>query len=206
MVNPTPQWSVTAHYSLTDWYGHVHLLPNKVLGQWICVDRLEGKILWEKRFARPNTICGVEQNVIVASEKRSDGPWTLDFGCYGISVETGKLLWTSHGQGSWGKLLRVCDFVPGSTNEFRDSPHHLENGECFCTSGRVLDVSTGADLRRVSPEEAQQHETPQSDAQRLYHDKHSDQPGESVLGKGNGYRTESPAKPSVQGTNCHFTC
>jgi len=100
--------------------------------------------------------------VIVASEMRSDGPWTFTFGCYGISLDTGSLLWISHGTGFRGVLARILDFIPGFTNELRDSPHHIEDGQIFCEGGRVLDVKTGEVLREVARDSVQAHESPSS--------------------------------------------
>ncbi|QDV56246.1 hypothetical protein Mal33_22280 [Rosistilla oblonga] len=93
---------------------------------------------------------------------RSDGPWTADFGCYGISLENGRLLWASHGSGYWGHIVRLLDFVPGFTNELRDTPRYVEDGKVFCNSGRVLDVKTGKLLRKVAPEDVRSHEKPLS--------------------------------------------
>jgi hypothetical protein len=168
MVEVTPSWRFTSRATLWQWYGHVHLLQSRVLGQWVCLDRSDGRVLWEKRFCRANTICEVAGGVIVASETRSDGPWTADFGCYGISLETGELLWTSHAGGNRGRLLRLFDFVPCFTNELRDSPAFAQGGEVVCTSGRVLDVRTGRDTRRIPSEEVRGHKRPQSEAWTLY--------------------------------------
>src|SRR4051794_33898504 len=73
MVEPTHQWSFTARNGLTQWYGHVRLLPGHALGQWFCVDRRTGKPLWERSFSRPNSVNGVADGVIVASETQSVG-------------------------------------------------------------------------------------------------------------------------------------
>jgi hypothetical protein len=167
MIEPTPRWTFTTRYTLRQWYDHVHLLPTRALGQWCCLDRKDGRLLWERWLLRPNTIRGVTEEVIVASETRSDGPWTMDFGCYGISMRTGRLLWTSHARGWWGPVVRLLDYVPGFTNELRDTPHHVVDNEVFCESGRVLDVETGKDLRRVTPEEVGRFQEPRSEAQRL---------------------------------------
>lgn len=174
MISPAAAWTFTARHPLVQWYGHVQLLPDRVLGQWVCVERSAGKPLWEKRYHRPNTVVGVSEGVIIASEMRSDGPWTLDFGCYAISLETGDLLWVSHGSGLWGRVLRCLDYLPGFTNDLRDSPMSVEGPECICGSGRVLDVRTGQQIRQLTQEqlksrnEAQKKERPKSDAQVLY--------------------------------------
>ncbi len=150
MVNEEAKWQYTTSNSLTQWYGHVQLLEDKALGQWFCADLQTGELLWDRHLRRPNTICGVSENVIVASEMRSDGPWTLTFGCYGISLATGELLWTAH-RNRGGKFLRLMDFIPGFTNELRDKPVAVQGSECLCEKGSVIDVNTGRFLRKVSP-------------------------------------------------------
>lgn len=182
MIEPTPKWQFTAARSLTQWYGRVQLHNHHVLGQWFCLDRETGKPLWERRFHRPNTIHGVSRDVIVASEMRSDGPWMYCFGCYGISLLTGKLLWTSHRSGIWGRLLRLCDFVPGFTNDVRDVPAHVVSDECICESGRVLDVRTGSLVRRIPQSDVDSHAPPPTEQQRL---------GET------GYRIDAPRRIKI---------
>jgi hypothetical protein len=168
MIRETPRWTYKSSAPLTQWYGHVHLLPERALGQWFCVDRASGALLWRRTHFRPNTIVGIGSDVIVASEMRSDGPWTADFGCYGISLETGRRLWTSHGSGFWKFALRALDFVPGYTNEFRDEPRLVRDGKVYCRSGRVLDTRSGATIDRIAREEIAAIQLPQSDAERLY--------------------------------------
>lgn len=162
MLDATATWTLASEKPLTQWYGHVHLLPDHVVGQWFCVERHSGHLLWQSKLRRANTFCGVDSGVIVASEMRSDGPWTATFGCYGISLDSGTLLWTSHGTGIRGVLARLFDFFPGFTNELRDTPHHVEDGQVFCESGRVLDVKTGRLLKKITSDTVQAHEKPSS--------------------------------------------
>jgi hypothetical protein len=167
MVRSSPRWSVTTQRGLTQWYGHVHLLREHALGQWCCVDRGTGRLLWERRLGRPNTIRGVTEGIIIASETRSDGPWTFDFGIYGIELATGAVLWTSHGDGGWGRFLRALDAIPGFTNELRDSPQHVTGAICRTEKGRLLDVATGHTLRRP-PDQRPTPLEPHCDAHRLF--------------------------------------
>ncbi len=146
------RWAVTARYGLHQWYGSVRILGEVALGQWICVDLQTGECLWEHRLGRPNTVAGSSQGIIVASETRSDGPWTLGFGLYGIDAKTGTLLWRSHRDGLFGCVCNALDLVPGFTNELRDAPSKVVDGEVYCASGRVLDVRTGRLLRRINVE------------------------------------------------------
>jgi hypothetical protein len=173
VIDSTPSWTFTARYPLTQWYGHVHLLSSKVLGQWACFDRHDGSLVWEQGLWRPNTIVEIQDGIIVATEMRSDGPWTADFGCYGISLDTGKLLWTSHGSGWWGRFLRLLDFVPGFTNDLRDDPNFVQGQECFCNSGRIIDLHSGKDVRRIPRGDVDKSAPQASDDFALHYAKHN---------------------------------
>lgn len=128
---------------LTKWYGHVDYFDRYVIGQWFALDAETGEQYWSRRFFRPTTVCDCALDVIVASETRSDGPWTAGFGIYGIDAQTGNLLWTNHGRGLWGKLLRWLDYVPGFSNEFRDVPERVVDQSVITVAGRILDIRTG---------------------------------------------------------------
>jgi len=95
---------------LTRWYGYVDYDGDYVTGQWFSLDADTGKEHGFRRFFRPNSVCGVDPDVIVAHETRSDGPWTFDFGIYGIHARSGELMWTSHDRGLWGRFLRCLDY------------------------------------------------------------------------------------------------
>lgn len=168
MLNPQPAWTFASKRPLTQWYGHVHLLPDVAVGQWFCVDRDSGELKWQRRYFRPTTIVGFDSDVIVASEMRSDGPWTASFGCYGISLADGRLLWTSHRAGIWGRLVRWLDFIPGFTNDLRDAAAHVAAGKVYCDSGRVLDVTTGRLLDRIDPGSAERPQAKPSVGSQFY--------------------------------------
>ena len=168
MIDREPAWRFTSDRQLTQWYGHVQLLPSCAIGQWFCVDRQSGDLKWQRQHFRANSICGFDSGVIVAYEMRSDGPWTAGFGCYGLSLESGELVWSSHGTGLIGKLSRILDFIPGFTNGLRDSPSIVADGKVFCSSGRILNVLNGELLSKISPYEVRKMKPPQSDARQLY--------------------------------------
>jgi outer membrane protein assembly factor BamB len=152
VVQADLRWRFDAGRSLYQWYGSVQIVDRYALGQWFCVDLDTGNCLWEKRFGRANTICGVTDGVIIASETRSDGSWTVDFGVYAFSLESGNPLWVSHREGLAGTICSLLDRVPRFTNELRDRPKHVQGREVICQSGRVLDVRSGSLLRRLSLE------------------------------------------------------
>ena len=155
MIDPTPRWAYASRQDLTQWYGHVHLLPGHALGQWFCVDRANGKRLWERAMTSPNSVSGVVGDVVVATETNSSGPGTWTERCFGLSLATGETLWSSHG------------------DDGRDSPSVVHDVEVLCGSGRVLDARTGRLLRRLSRDEVRagvrrRFKRPKSDPKALY--------------------------------------
>lgn len=76
MLDEIPSWTFSSSKPLTQWYGHVHLLRDHAVGQWFCVHRESGQLMWQHAMLRANDICNIDSGVIVASEMRSDGPWT----------------------------------------------------------------------------------------------------------------------------------
>lgn len=145
-----PRWTYSNRRGLTKWYGHVDYFGRHVIGQWFALDAESGTKYWSRQFFRPTTVCGCSDDVIIASETRSDGPSIAGFGIYGIDVLTGKLLWTNHARGLWGKLLRCCDYVPGFTNELRDAPKRVVDRYVVTWRGRILDVRTGRECPSVN--------------------------------------------------------
>ncbi len=141
MIVDKPTWQFTARDALTDWYGHVHLSDGKAVGQWFCVDLQSGRRLWEHTFEGPNTICGISDGVIVATETKSGGPWTASFGAWGISVDTGKLLWPTRREVSWGR--RLLELIPFVGPPVPGTAAHVEGSLCFCEGGKVLSIHTG---------------------------------------------------------------
>jgi hypothetical protein len=81
--------------------------------------------------------------VIVATETASGGPWTASFGCYGISLRTGELLWpVDREEGGW--LGRFLGFLPGFGSANVETPVAVRGSQCVCESGRVLDIHSGS--------------------------------------------------------------
>lgn len=167
VVERNPIWGFAARKQVYRWYDHARLSHDRVFGQWFALDRSNGRCIWERNFWRPNSITGFTNRVIVATECRSDGPSTAEYGCYGIDASTGALIWTSHRNGWWGKLLRILDFIPGNANEFRDDAEGIYDNEVICSSGRVLDADTGRTLRKQDTLDPRFYPEV-DDAQRLY--------------------------------------
>jgi len=151
MIREQPTWCFSARYDAP-----ISLLENRVVGIWFCLDRTNGQYVWQSSPDRANTIVGESNGVIVATELVTYTA-TITRGCYGIDLETGKLLWTSHANGFWGIFWRICDFVPGFINDFSDSPIHVENGRVIMESGRILDVHTGKQIERISRKKAKSY-------------------------------------------------
>jgi len=162
MLKESPKWNLKIRWSPEfSIYNRAQLFEDKVVGVWFCADRETGRKLWERLFFRPNQICGITEGIVFAYnivDLRFPGT-----GCYGISVESGRLKWTAHGRWLWGWLLRALDFIPFFANEFRDSASFVKEGECYCESGRVLDSRTGRTLRKVPIEDMKKIRGPQYD-------------------------------------------
>lgn len=162
------RWTYKNGSGLTKWYGHVDYYDQYVIGQWFVLNAETGVEYWSRRFFRPNTVIGCTNDVIVASEMRSDGPWTCGFGIYAIDVQTGELRWTNHGRGLWGNFVRWLDYVPGFTNEIRDSPDYIVDQYVVTRKQRVLDASDGRDCPPISGMDLSKPE--QSRVDRLLYD------------------------------------
>ena len=170
MVTPTKCWSFATRKQLTQWYGHVHLLKNRVVGQWFALDRTSGASLWEKSFRRANSIFEITDKVILATETRSDGPWTMSFGCAGISIENGDLLWRWYGRGLWGNFVELLDWVPGFTNDLRTGFVGARESQCVTARGDVLDIHTGRLLAREADTTRWKKDfAPQTPAQKIFY-------------------------------------
>lgn len=142
MIADEPTWRFTARYELTQWYGHVHIADGSAIGQWFCVDLESGRRLWEHGFDGPNTICGISEGVIVATETKSGGAWTASFGASGISVETGKILWPiQRDVGFWRGLLEL---FPGVGPPVPGGAVLVEGSHCFCEGGKIVNIHDGS--------------------------------------------------------------
>jgi hypothetical protein len=198
MLGEIPTWTFTSKQPLTRWFEYVRLLPDRVVGQWFCVDRPSGARLWEHSLERPDEIVGIEDGIIVANERWRQSFSSAKCGCYGISLETGKLHWTSHASGFRGWVLRVLDFLPGYHNiPFRDCPVYVLDGRCYCRSGRILDVKTGRLVGRVPKEGIKSPEEPHSDTDVLAR---SRDPADSIklnVGEGLWLSHESDSAPAA---------
>lgn len=163
MIASRPAWTFTSAHGL----GNIRFLGDKVVGTWACLERESGRLIWEKRFDRPNTIIGIGAGIILASETLSLGA-TLVLGCYGISLDTGELLW-AHGSGWRGALLRRLDSVPGFANDLRDAPITVIEDKVLCSSGRILRLRDGATISTDKEAALRYAETvPAEKAWRLY--------------------------------------
>jgi len=194
MVEDEPAWRTTPQHTLTLGYDHVHLLPRHVLGQWYCLERETGKVLWEKPISKADSVAGVSEGVIIATGTWESGASTSTFGVYGISLETGEVLWESHYSKPQRKSLlsRLLWFIP---TVYADHPYSLRGSECLTEWRRVLDVRTGQELRREPSKEGW---TPfwedASPGSRLYRQKAVD------CGEGRTLRHGTPGQPAKAGT------
>jgi len=173
MIRESPAWEFSSKNGLVQWYGNVDFYGDRVLGQWFCLDAESGRLLWERSMPAPNTVVGVTNGVIIASEMQSGGPWTLDFGCYGISLETGEMLWDSKylSYPADGWLSRMFKTLFGRFIEANENPVDVNNGMVWCESGRILNASDGTFIAWETPGEMEKKKEPRGNggpARKLY--------------------------------------
>ena len=195
MLHAEPAWTYAPRHALTIGDGRLHLLPEHVIGQWFCLDRKSGEPLWDRAACQADDVVGVSEGVIVAREEWAQGPTSSCFGAFGISLQTGELLWESHydhpGRGRlWGRILRLLPIA------HRDYALAVRGAECLTMRGRVLDIHTGEETRHESspkswPETAEREESP---SYRLYRRQPVD------CGQGRILRHGTPEKPAKEGS------
>src|SRR5262249_6885831 len=100
---------------------------------------------------------GAQLHVPGRNQARSAGSYGraqwLVLGIYAISLETGRLLWGSHGAGWWGRVVRLLDYMPDFTNEPRDTPLVVRSTAVVTQQGRILDLWTGVPRGRLKRDE-----------------------------------------------------
>lgn len=103
--------------------------------------------------------------VIVATENLSVGlGGSGDFYGYGLKLETGELLWTSHPGGQCGERSAEGYSYPDRYDQpgADAAPKLVEEGECFCADGRALDAVSGCEVGRIPADEVKMRATRQS--------------------------------------------
>lgn len=162
MLREDPAWTVVAKHCLTQDYGYVRLLQRHVLGQWICIERDTGRVLWEHGFRRPNEIRGIAGDVIVATEVLSVGLMGRGaFHTYAFKLDTGDLQWTNHPCGKCGEPSAEGYSYPDRYDQqgADAAPRLVEEGKCFCYDGRVLNAASGREIGRIPADEVEMRAT-----------------------------------------------
>jgi hypothetical protein len=139
-------------------------MPDHVLGQWLCIRRQTGSVLWEDAYDRPNSVVGVSDAIIIATEYRQVGLMGGGgFDCYALDLDTGSLRWTTHPSGTCGTASSEPYWYPDRYDHrgAAAAPRVVEDGMYFCRDGRVLDAATGIEVRRLSEEDVQLRATRQ---------------------------------------------
>ena len=146
MIASEPKWHYRREAGLTQHYGHVDTYDDAVLGQWFCLDAESGAVRWERDMTCPNAVTDVADGVIVCSEFVIQGPSSYSRGVYGLSLDTGEQVWQADPPhptgGTIARFFHRIGLLVGS-----DSPALVEHGMVHCTSGRILSVVDGSELK-----------------------------------------------------------
>lgn len=155
MLYATPAWVLSDQ--LMTGHDHLRLLPRRIVGTWMCAQRSSGKPVWSFNAMRPNRIYGIVDSVIIATENRTTGLMGMDnFHIYGISVQTGELLWTTHSSDACGEAS-PDQWYPDQF-DFHGSaagPRLIEDGKCLCKDGSIIDPLSGEKIGKMPPEDVE---------------------------------------------------
>ncbi len=145
MLARAPAWEHRSDRSLVQGYGHVHLFDSHVLGQWFCLERESGRLLWQGDGHGMTDISGHAHGIVVATEMVSSGPGTYSRGCKAMRVESGALAWEATPPAPRGLFERFWRsfIIVTETVSF------VDGDEVYLDSGRVLDLRSGTELRRI---------------------------------------------------------
>jgi len=151
MLKKAHLWEIMLHRSLKESSDSVRIHGDKIIGRWFCLHSDTGEYIWKKGFFRPNYIVDISNGIIIATEQSKNRM----IGCYGISVETGILVWSSRRSGLFGRsgifgiFFRLLDYLPFVTTDLRDAPIKVCGNEVICANGNVLDIHTGELVKQI---------------------------------------------------------
>lgn len=177
---PALLWSAAVP-AAPEGYEHAWLTPERVFCPWFCLDRRDGRLLWESDGHGADSIHAIDRGVIVASRFATGGPASWHEGIVAVALEDGRLLWTDQEatraarRGLLQRLL-ACLVVRVEAVSF------VHDGQVHTQSGLRLDVRTGAPRGRWDPADPRWRPlralTPKTPAEQLYRD------GEAALAGG----------------------
>ena len=139
-------------------HDHIRLLPDRIIGTWLCAQKSSGKLIWSFNARRPNRVHGIVDSVIIATENYPVGMMgTGNFHRYGISLETGQLLWTSHPSGACGEPSSLNSWGPENfdVDGSAAAPRLIEDGKCMCRDGSIVDPLSGEKIGQMPPEDVE---------------------------------------------------
>ena len=152
MLSAMPAWVLSDQIMTA--HDHMRLLPDRIVGTWLCAQRSNGKLIWSFDARRPNQISGIIDSVLIATENYPVGMMgTGNFHRYGISLDSGQLLWTSHPSGACGEASRFgsWDLEDFDVDGDAAAPRLIEDGKCLCKDGSIIDPHSGHQVGQMTP-------------------------------------------------------
>lgn len=145
MIAQAPAWEHRSDRSLVQGYGYVQLIGPHVLGQWFCLERSSGRLLWQGDGHGMTDVSGHAHGIVVGTEMVSSGPGTYSRGCKAMRIATGALAWEATPPAPRGLFERFWRSFIIVT----EAVSFVDGDEVFLDSGRVLDLRSGTELRRI---------------------------------------------------------
>ncbi|MBI2942564.1 MAG: hypothetical protein HYY25_00030 [Candidatus Wallbacteria bacterium] len=135
---------------------HARLLQGSIVGCWFGLERATGRRIWQAEGCPADDIFGVAGVVVVGTRVSGSGAALETRGIWGLSAETGRLLWKWPPSGPMERLSAGFRRLAGMRAEPADGPLLLQGGRVYTRLRRMLDCRTGlaVDGPVSAPEEA----------------------------------------------------
>lgn len=135
---------------------HARLLEGSVVGCWFGLERATGRRIWQASGCRADEIFGVAGTVVIGTRVSGAGAALETRGIWGLSAETGRLLWEWPRSGAMERLSAGFRRLAGMRAQPADGPLLLQGERIYTRLRRMLDCQTGlaADGPVSAPEEA----------------------------------------------------
>jgi hypothetical protein len=126
MIEIQPSWTLDRSAGTRAWPDRVRLKDRFLLGQWYCLNRDDGSVVWERFLPSVNFITGVHDGTILCATIAPG--WKSGVGACALRLADGEVLWSN-----------------------ALSPVSLEGSTFLCMDGTVRDLSKGGVIGQQPP-------------------------------------------------------
>ena len=92
MIQSLPSWTLDRPAGTRAWPDRVRLVGRFLLGQWYCLNRDDGSVVWDRLLPSVNFITGIHDGAILCATIAPG--WKSGVGACGVRLEDGELFWS----------------------------------------------------------------------------------------------------------------